>query len=78
MSRLWKFLVVISLLLNGVCLLYVYLLLHPNPYGPQYYETEQTKLELSQLKDELGETKDELSKIKAAVQNLHADVIPRK
>lgn len=57
MSRLWKILVVLSLLLNGVSLLYVYALLNPNPYGRQYYETEQTRLELRQLKEELAEFK---------------------
>ena len=57
MSRLWKMMVVISLMLNGVCLLYVYALIHPNPYGKQYYETEQIKIDLRQLKLELEEVK---------------------
>ena len=55
MSRLWKTLAVISLMLNGVCLLYVYALIHPNPYDKQYYEMEQIKMDLRQLKLELGE-----------------------
>ncbi len=54
MSRFWKGLVMISLLLNGVCLLYVYALLHPNPHGEQYYETEQIKQDILRIKDELG------------------------
>lgn len=53
MSRVWKVLVVLSLVLNGVCLLYLYAFSHPNPYSPQYYETEQIKLELRQVRDEL-------------------------
>lgn len=55
MSRVWKILVVLSLVLNGVSLLYLYAFSHPNPYGPQYYETEQIKLELRQLRTELCE-----------------------
>lgn len=78
MSRLWKIFVMASLALNSVCLLYVYALLYPNPYGQQYYETEQTKMELRQLKDELGETKDEIGKIKGAILKLNADVVTRK
>lgn len=57
MSRLWQTLVMISLALNGVCLLYVYAILHPNPYGKQYYETEQMKMDLLQLKLDLSELK---------------------
>lgn len=57
MSRIWKILVVVSLVLNALCLLYGYAYTHPNPYGQQYYETEQIKLELRQLKDELVELK---------------------
>ena len=57
MSHLWKMMVVISLMLNGVCLLYVYAQLHPNPYGKQYYETEQIKMDLRQLQLELEEIK---------------------
>lgn len=53
MSRVWKALVVLSLVLNVVCVLYLYALSHPNPYSPQYYETEQIKLELRQLRNEL-------------------------
>lgn len=53
MSRVWKALVVLSLVLNGVCLLYLYAFSHPNPYGQQYYETEQIKLELRQLRNAL-------------------------
>lgn len=54
MSRLWKVLVSISLVLNAVCLLYIYAVLHPNPHGPQYYETQQMKLELRLLKEALA------------------------
>lgn len=57
MPRLWKMMVVISLMLNGVCLLYVYALSYPNPYGKQYYETEQIKMDLRQLQLELEEIK---------------------
>lgn len=57
MSRVWKILVALGLVLNAVCLLYVYALSHSNPYGLQYYENEQLKLELRQLKDELAEIK---------------------
>lgn len=57
MSRRWKILVVVSLALNGVCLLYVYALLNPNPYGKQYYEAEQIKMDLAQVKEELAEIK---------------------
>lgn len=57
MSRLWKILLVASLLLNGVCLLYLYAFSHPNPYGPAYYETEQMKMELRQLREEVKELK---------------------
>lgn len=78
MSRLWKILVLISLVLNGVCLLYVYVLIHPNPYGQQYYETEQTKMELRQLKDELSETKVELGELKSALVRPHAGMLPLK
>lgn len=55
MSRMWKILVVVSLVLNGVCLLYVYALLNPNSYGKQYYETEQIKMDLVRVKEELAE-----------------------
>lgn len=57
MSRMWKILVVVGLALNGVCLLYVYALLNPNPYGKQYYETEQIKMDLVQIKEALAEIK---------------------
>ena len=57
MSRAWKILLIISLILNGVCLLYLYAYSHPNPYDRQYYETEQIKLELRQLRDELAALK---------------------
>jgi len=57
MSRLWKTLVVISLILNGICLLYAYAFSHPNPYGTQYYESEQMKMDLRHLKLELSEIK---------------------
>lgn len=57
MSRLWKILVVLCLLLNGVSLLYLYAFSHPNPYGQQYYENEQTRMELRQIKEELAEFK---------------------
>lgn len=57
MSRTWKILLIISLVLNGVCLLYLYAYSHPNPYDRQYYETEQLKLELRQLSDELAALK---------------------
>lgn len=53
MTRLWKSLVVLSLLLNGVSLVYLYAVLHPNPYSPQHYETEQIKLDLDMLKNEI-------------------------
>jgi hypothetical protein len=53
MSHAWKVLVVLSLALNGVCLLYLYAFSHPNPYSAQYYETEQIKLELHQVKQQL-------------------------
>ncbi|WP_157691531.1 hypothetical protein [Noviherbaspirillum autotrophicum] len=55
MSRAWKVLTVLSLVLNGVCLLYLYAISHPNPYSSQYYETEQVKLELRQLRNGLCE-----------------------
>lgn len=57
MSRTWKILLIISLILNGVSLLYLYAYSHPNPYDRQYYETEQIKLELRQLRDELAALK---------------------
>ena len=57
MSRLWKVLIVLSLALSAACALYVYALLHPNPYGTQYYETQQLKLELQQLRVEMAELK---------------------
>jgi len=57
MSRTWKILLIISLVLNGICLLYLYAYSHPNPYDRQYYETEQLKLELRQLIDELAALK---------------------
>lgn len=57
MPRFWKALIVISLVLNAVCLLYVYALSHPNPYGPHYYETEQMKLDIRQLKSEISDIK---------------------
>jgi len=57
MSRIWKILVALSLTLNGVCLLYVYALSHPNPYGRQYYETEQIRQDLRQIREDLNEIK---------------------
>lgn len=57
MSRMWKTFVIVSLVLNGVCLLYVYALLNPNPHGRQYYETEQIKMDLARVKEELAEIK---------------------
>lgn len=57
MSRLWKVLIVLSLSLSALCALYIYALLHPNPYGMQYYEAQQLKLELHQLKEEMAELK---------------------
>ena len=57
MSRLWKVLIVLSLALSAACALYVYALLHQNPYGMQYYETQQLKLELDQLRVEMAELK---------------------
>lgn len=54
MPRLWKILTSLSLALNAIGLLYLYALSHPNPYGAQYYENEQMKLELRQLKDEVA------------------------
>ena len=53
MSCLWKTLVVINRVLSGVCLRYVYVLMHPNPYGERCYDAEQLALELRQLKLEL-------------------------
>lgn len=58
MSRLWKTLIVISLVLNATSLVYVYALLHSNPYGPQYYETEQLKMDVRELKLELDKLKE--------------------
>lgn len=57
MPRFWKCLVVISLLLNGIALLYLYALIHPNPHNAQFYETAQMKMELRRLKDELDSIK---------------------
>jgi hypothetical protein len=53
MSRIWKVLVVLSLALNGICLLYLVAFSHPNPYGSPYYETEQIKMELRQMRNVL-------------------------
>lgn len=62
MPRLWKVLTSLSLALNAVCFLYLYAFTHPNPYGTQYYETEQMKLELRQLKDEMETMQAELAR----------------
>ncbi|MGE5486179.1 MAG: hypothetical protein ACM3PQ_00085 [Methanosarcina sp.] len=62
MPRLWKVLTGLSLVLNAVCLLYLYALSHPNPYGTQYYETEQMKLELRQMKEDMATLQSEIAR----------------
>ena len=61
MTYLWKALVAISLLLNGICLLYAYAIASSisttsNPYSQQNYEIAQIKKDLQQIRVELDES----------------------
>lgn len=52
-TSFWKALSVANLLLALIALFYAYAANHPNPYGPEYYEREQMKLELRTVVQEL-------------------------
>lgn len=53
MTNFWKVLAVLNSLVALLAAFYAYAAHNPNPYGPDYYEREQIKLELRRLAEEL-------------------------